>query len=362
MGPVLGRPARIGSGTDGSDFAALDPRERLDRLLTVFGQGDPVLILPHNDPDPDAIASTLGLGQLLAGAGRSCELAYGGIVGRAENRALVRYLGHPLHKLASGELRRSGAIALVDTQPAAGNNPISESEADRVRGVIDHHPNYEGTERVAFSDIRPGIGATSTIITEYIQAADLELSPALATALFYGIETDTMGLGRGASADDAAAYFYLHPLIDTEALADIQRAQLPAAYFQSLRRALDNSHLYDGLAVSYVGEMSYPDLAAEIADLLLRLEGVRWVLSLGKYKDSLILAARSRSRRGGSGRLVRSIVAGRGTAGGHGVMAGGQVVLEGLDPEAVAAELTRLALAHLKIPEDTPGEPLLDDS
>jgi nanoRNase/pAp phosphatase (c-di-AMP/oligoRNAs hydrolase) len=340
----------------------LNPKERLDRLLSALPGGEPILILPHNDPDPDAIAGVLGLNLLLTEAGRECELGYGGIVGRAENRALVRFLGQPIHRLAVSDIRRAKSIALVDTQPAAGNNLISEAEFSRVQAVLDHHPLIEGSEKFAFADIRPEVGASSTMITEYLRAAGLELPAALATALFYGIETDTMGLGRGAGPADTDAYFYLHPQIDAEALAEIHRAQLPAAYFQSLRTALDNARLYDSLAVSYVGDMTYPDLAAEIADLLLRLEGVRWVLSIGIYKDTLILAARSRTGRSGSGRLVRAIVGGRGTAGGHGTMAGGQIALEGQPPEKLAADLTQRALEHLKIREDTQGRPLLQGS
>jgi nanoRNase/pAp phosphatase (c-di-AMP/oligoRNAs hydrolase) len=339
----------------------VDPKERLDRLLSALPVGDPILILPHNDPDPDAIAGALGLEVLLTEAGRSCEMGYGGIVGRAENRALVRYLGQPMHRLALSDIRRAKVIALVDTQPAAGNNLISTAEFSRVQAVLDHHPLIEGTERVAYSDVRPEVGASSTMITEYLRAAGLELSPSLATALFYGIETDTMGLGRGATPADTDAYFFLHPRVDPEALAEIQRAQVPPAYFQSLRKALDSARVYESLAVSFVGEMTYPDLAAEIADLLLRLEGIKWVLTLGVYKGGLILAARSRSGRGGSGRLVRAIVEKQGTAGGHGAMAGGQIALEGQAPERLAADLTRRALVHLKLPEDAPGEPLLQD-
>jgi nanoRNase/pAp phosphatase (c-di-AMP/oligoRNAs hydrolase) len=339
----------------------VEPEERLDRLLSALPGGERILILPHNDPDPDAIAGMVGLNFLLTEAGRECDMGYGGIVGRAENRALVRYLNQPLHRVGAADIRRAKTIALVDTQPAAGNNLIYESEFPQVRAVLDHHPLIEATQRAAFSDVRPEIGAGSTMVTEYLRAAGLDLPAPLATALFYGIETDTLGLGRGASPADTEAYFFLHPQVDPEALAEIQRAQVPAAYFQSLRTALDSTRLYDSLAVSYVGEMTYPDLAAEIADLLLRLEGVKWVLSLGVYKDTLILAARSRSGRTGSGRLVRTIVAEQGTAGGHGTMAGGQIALEGRDPQAIAADLTRRALGHLKLPEDMPGKSLLPD-
>jgi nanoRNase/pAp phosphatase (c-di-AMP/oligoRNAs hydrolase) len=340
----------------------VDSKERLNRLLAALPVGEPILILPHNDPDPDALAGVLGLKVLLTEAGRECEMGYGGIVGRAENRALVRYLNQPFRKMTAFDVGKANVIALVDTQPAAGNNLISESEFPRVRAVLDHHPLIEATQHAAYSDIRPEIGAGSTMVTEYLRAAGLDLPTPLATALFYGIETDTMGLGRGASPSDTDAYFYLHPQVDPEALAEIQRAQLPPAYFQSLRTALDRTRIYDSLAVSYVGAMTYPDLAAEIADLLLRLEGVKWVLSIGVYKDNLILAARSRGSRIGSGRLVRTIVDGRGTAGGHGTMAGGQLPLESQSPEELAEDLTRRALVHLKLPEDMAGQPLLPDA
>jgi nanoRNase/pAp phosphatase (c-di-AMP/oligoRNAs hydrolase) len=203
------------------------------------------------------------------------------------------------------------------------------------------------------------VGATSTILTEYLQEAGLEPEPPLATALFYGIKTDTMGLGRDASPADVAAYLYLQPRIDVEALAEIEHAQVAHDYFRSFDDALRAAHLYDGVIISYVGPMAYPDLAAEMADLLLRLEGARWVLCLGVYKDDLILAARTRSRRGGAGRLVQEMVKERGTAGGHGTMAGGQVPLLEEDPEKMAIRLTRRALQYLKVAPETVGKPLI---
>lgn len=333
---------------DGS-LAAARP---LDQLLEALAGASNTLILPHNDPDPDAIASAVGLRYLLAQQAKlDAQVAYQGIIGRAENKALVRYLGRPLRQLAEADLRRASHVILVDTQPGAGNNPLPAGRFPAV--VVDHHTWRDESARAAFADVRPEQGSTSTIITEYLQAAALEPPEALATALFYGIKTDTMGLGRGAGLGDVAAYYYLQPLVDIEGLVEIERAQVPASYFKSYVTAIEAARIYGQVALAYIGAMSYPDQAAEMADLLSRLEGVQWVMCMGVFNESLVLAVRSRSRRTGAGQLVRAVVGDLGMAGGHGTMAGGQVPLRGVDPALLADRLGQAMLAHLKVPPAT---------
>ena len=330
----------------------------VDRLLqTVAGAGS-ILIVPHNDPDPDAIASAIGLRYLFAQRlGLETPVVYAGFIGRAENKAMVRYLGRPLKQLAAADLRESTHVALVDTQPGAGNNPLPAGRIPAI--VVDHHAWREETRSAPFWEVRSDLGASSTIVTEYLQAVALEPPPWLATALFYGIKTDTMGLGRGASMPDVAAYYYLQPLVDIEALMEIERAQVPASYFKSFVTAFQAARVFNSVVLSYIGTMSYPDQAAEIADLLSRLEGIQWVVCTGTYNGSLILAVRSRSRRTGAGKLVHAVVGDQGMAGGHGTMAGGHVPLRGADPAALADQLGQKTLTYLKIPADTPGKPLI---
>jgi len=332
--------------------------KRLDALREVVSGFHSLLILPHNDPDPDAIASATALGYLLEHRlGIRADIVYRGIIGRAENKALVRYLDHPLRRLTSPNLRQRVPKALVDTQPGAGNNALPPQSMATI--VIDHHPWREETAMAAFADVRSDVGATSSILTEYLQVAGVEIPSYLATALFYGIKTDTMGLGRGGSQTDAAAYFYLQPRIDVDALVEIERAQVPTEYFRSFDTALRTARMYEGVIISYVGRMAYPDLAAEIADLLLRLEGIRWVICMGIYQDDLILSVRTRQRRGGAGQLVRAIVGDRGAAGGHGTMAGGQVSTGGGEPQQLVQHLSQAALRYLKVPSETMGKPLI---
>jgi nanoRNase/pAp phosphatase (c-di-AMP/oligoRNAs hydrolase) len=331
---------------------------RTDQLVEALSGPGPVLILPHTDPDPDALAAALALRQLVESRGAiPAQVAYSGIVGRAENKALLRYLGQPVKRLTSEQLDSAERIALVDTQPGAGNNALPQDR--RAAVVIDHHPLKEASAGAAYAEVRPELGATSTILWEHFQAAGLEPPTPLATAMFYGIKTDTMGLGRGASPQDVAAYFDLQPRIDVESLYQIERAQVPAEYFESFARALHSTRLYDGVVVTDLGPMHYPDLAAEMADLLSRLQEARWVICLGTFRDNLVLAVRSRSQRQGAGKLARVMVGERGTAGGHGTYAGGQVLIGDDQLEDLKSRLVKRALDFLELAPETAPRPLL---
>jgi len=331
----------------------------LDQLSTVLNGHSELLIIPHNDPDPDSIAAAMGLSYLVSEKfGIDPRIGYRGIVGRAENKALVRYLKYPLHRLNQDEIQRRIPIALIDAQPGAGNNPLPAGFPTKI--VIDHHAWREETSLSEFIDVRPEVGASATILTEYLQAADLNIPSFLATGLFYGIKTDTMGLGRNTSPADTAAYLFLQPKVDVDALVQIERAQVSASYFKSLTSAIQAAHLYNNdLVVSYLGEMTYPDLGAEVADLLLRLQGIKWVICVGVYENDLILSVRSRSQRIRAGNLARQIIGTKGTAGGHGTMAGGQIRLLQQDPVQLSNQLVKSALQYLKGNDALDGKPLI---
>jgi nanoRNase/pAp phosphatase (c-di-AMP/oligoRNAs hydrolase) len=332
--------------------------DKLEQLHAVLDGHPRLLIIPHNDPDPDAIAASLGLRYLVAELyGIEAEICYSGIIGRAENKALVRYLGNPLKRLKKIPVRSDIPIALIDTQPGAGNHPVPTDIHPTI--VIDHHIPKELTSQAKFADIRTDAGASATIVTEYLQAGDISLPPTLATALFYGIKTDTMGLSRGASPADAAAYFFLQPKIDVESLVQIERAQVPDTYFKSLHTALQSTLVYDNLVIAYLGPVKYPDLGAEIADLLLRLKDVKWVICMGVFEGDLILSVRSRSRQIGAGNLVQHVAGNLGSAGGHGTMAGGQIRIGDREPRQLADQLTKSALIYLKGGSSLVGKPLI---
>lgn len=334
----------------------MNERGTLERLASVLKEVDKPVILPHNDPDPDALASAAALQHVLAHAfGIQSGISYKGIIGRAENRALMEYLGHEPDILDKAPATRS--VILVDTQPGAGNNPVQKIDA--VVATIDHHPRRRETRVVPFVDVRPQIGACATILTQYLQAAGLTPPKPLATALFYGIKSDTMALGRNVTADDVEAYVYLQGLVDPDALIEIEQAQVPAAYFRSINSTLEAAHVYGNVLIANVGAMAYPDLVAELADWLLRLKGVSWVICMGVYEQTLRVAVRTRRHNGGAGQLAQAIVGEDGIAGGHGTMAGGQIVLSGLTVTTAMARLRRRILNYFGIPADATGRRLM---
>ena len=320
--------------------------EQLQKVLDGYTK---LQIVPHNDPDPDAIAAAVTLSYLINKAFHiESHIIYRGHIGRAENKALVQYLGNPLRLVRASDWQLSSKIALVDTQPGAENNSLPPTRTVDI--VIDHHALNSATGTAEFVDVRPDLGATSTILTEYLLEAGIHPSVQLATVLFFGIKTDTLGLSRHAHPADVEAYFYLQPLIDVNALVQIEQAQVPITYYQSIDNAIHAGRIYDDdIVIAYLGNLTYPDLGAEIADFFMRLKGIQWVLCMGIFRDEMILSIRSRNKTIGAGKLVKEIIGELGTAGGHGMMAAGHINLKpGDDPYHLAVELEKNLLLNLK--------------
>jgi nanoRNase/pAp phosphatase (c-di-AMP/oligoRNAs hydrolase) len=289
------------------------------------------LVLTHDHPDPDALASAVALAHVLRGAlGRRATAAYGGMIGRAENREMVRGLKLRLSHVRHLQLSHFRHFALVDTQPGTGNNQLPHGVVPEV--VLDHHPRRGGTRVVPYADVRPAYGATATLAAEYLLASGLRVTASEATALVYAIRTETRDFGREASGPDKAVYDLLLPKVRKEALARIQHPRLPLSYFALLHRALERLSGVDNVVVSHLGPVPQPDIVPEVADLLLRLEGKTWSLVTGAHGDRLYLSLRTTNVRADAGRLVRRLVGRQGRGGGHGTMAGGWLPLSP-DPE-----------------------------
>ncbi|HUF79235.1 MAG TPA: DHHA1 domain-containing protein [Thermoanaerobaculia bacterium] len=301
------------------------------------------LVLTHDNPDPDAIASAAILGRILSnGFKRKVTLAYGGIVGRAENQELVRVLGAKFSHVRHLSSRAYQRFALVDAQPFTGNSQLPEGVVPDL--VFDHHPTRQPVPEVPFTDIRPDFGATATILAEYLQVSGLPYPKSLATAVVYAIRSETQEFGREYSEADKAVYDRLLPEIDRRTLARIQNARLPLSYFRNLHQALENLETVDTLIVSHLGVLEQPDIVPEVADLLLRMEGKTWSLSTGRFADRIYLSIRTTNQRADAGGLIRRLVGRRGKGGGHGMVAGGWIPFDrapGGDPVAVQKVLAR---------------------
>lgn len=313
------------------EASAARGRPKLERLLELARGRSNVLCQTHDYPDPDTIASALGLGWLLGElAGVEPVIGYGGVIERAENKTMIKQLGIKMRRTTRADFKKYGLVALLDTQPEVGNHCLPPERPPDV--VFDHHfPRaLEGPEP-KFFDVGGDYGATSTKIVELFIAADVAPPQDVATALFYGIKTDTQNLARDASDADVTAYLYLVGNVDNRILAEIENPQVPLDYFRVFNKAITRSKIYGRMIVSDLGEVYTPDLCAEVADRLLQIEGVRHALAVGWYEESLFLSLRTRSRAKNAGKILHGIVCkgGFGTAGGHGPMAGARLPVDG---------------------------------
>jgi nanoRNase/pAp phosphatase (c-di-AMP/oligoRNAs hydrolase) len=299
---------------------------KLAQLLELMADTSTMLIVLQDNPDPDAIASAMALRHLArTQADIQSSIAHGGIVGRAENLAMLRYLDLHLHPLSHIHFDRFDLVAAVDTQPGAGNNSLPPSILPDI--VIDHHPIRRPTHLALFKDIRSRYGATSTILYEYLCAAGIRPDLTLATALAYGIRSDTHELGRETTQADVAAYLALYPMANPRALSRIERGRVPPVYFAMLARAIQNARRFGNRMVTRIGQTHNPDMIGEVADLLLRCEGMDWVLCQGIFGKRALFSIRTSDPSANAGRVAHQVAGQRGSGGGHTVLAAGQIPL-----------------------------------
>ncbi|MBN1306695.1 MAG: DHH family phosphoesterase [Chitinispirillaceae bacterium] len=283
-----------------------------------------VLILTHDYPDPDCIAAAFGTSHLCVFWGvPSPVVSFGGFVGRAENRAMVRFLDIAMVPFVLIDVKEFEKIILVDSFPGKGNISLPPSVV--VNAVIDHHPAPPDTAIGCFQDIRNDIGATSTIITKYLLEAHCPITQKLATALFYGIKTDTGDMRRDVSPHDLDCYKYLFDLIDHRLLSYIEYPDRDVEYFRLLHRAVRSGTSYEDLGYIHLGSISTPDYVAEMADLFHALEKLEWMICSGIFRNQIFFSIRSK-KMNTSGfqaeRLVRQL---GGSGGGHGRAAAGRI-------------------------------------
>jgi len=304
--------------------AAEKTGSKVQRLTELFAGKAYLLVVMQDNPDPDSLAAAMSLRRLAKSlANLNVSIACGGTVGRGENRALVKYLGMNLRAPAEVDYEKFDLVAMVDTQPGTGNNSLPVSVEPDI--VIDHHPIRRQTRTVTFTDIRSSYGATSTILVEYLIEAGITPDTPLATALLYGIRSDTQDLGREASRFDIEAIEFLYPYANKRMLGVIQRGKVPRVYYQMLADALRNARVQGPAVITDLGEIDNPDMIAEVADLLLREDETTWTMCTGFWKDKLLISLRTSEESNLAEKVIKRIVARRGTGGGHLTYAGGQI-------------------------------------
>lgn len=301
-------------------------RTVLNALDQQLAKARAVLVILHDNPDPDAIASGLALATLAESyCDTKATIAYGGLLGRAENRAMISQLEIPLEKIENITFKNFDCIAMVDTQPGQGNNSLPAEVHTHI--VFDHHASSSQIEAelVVYNS---KIGATATLLCELLQEAKIEFKVNLATAIAYAIRSETQELRREANKRDIQAYLTVYPLCSLPKMGAITNPTLVDGYFKELAIALNRACKFRHLMFIPLGYVGAPEIIAEMADMFLRRERTSWVLAVGNINGTMYLSLRTNRKNAKAFRVVQKIVQNTVNAGGHDQFAGGKIDLE----------------------------------
>ncbi len=290
-------------------------RARVQQYQRYFADADRVLILLHNDPDPDALASGLALRNLLRRTKTTAIIGAVQGVTRPENLRMANMLDihvEPMTPAAFGEYDR---IATVDVQPHYFGGRL-----DRADLVIDHHPEQPGYSAV-FKDIRADYGSTCTILTEHLRAVDVNISERTATAMLYAIKSDTLFFARHTNRVDLEAFTFLYPLADAALIRKMEGAEITLERLDYVNRASQGGVMREQVFCAFIGEAPREDFIPYTADFFLQLEDVKWTIVAGVVGTNLVMSVRNLGYSRNAGEFVKRWFGDIGSAGGHRAMA-----------------------------------------
>jgi nanoRNase/pAp phosphatase (c-di-AMP/oligoRNAs hydrolase) len=324
-------------------------RARVQQYQRYFEDAGRVLILLHNDPDPDAMASGLALRNLLRRTKTTAIIGALQGVTRPENLRMANLLDIQVEQVTTAQFADFACIATVDVQPHYFGGLL-----DRVDLVIDHHPEQPGYNAV-FKDIRADYGSTCTILTEHLRAVDVNISERTATAMLYAIKSDTLFFARQTNRSDLEAFTYLYPLADPAMIRKMEGAEITLERLDFVRQALEGGSHSDQVFCAYLGDTSREDSITYVADFFLQLENTKWTIIAGTVNGTLIVSVRNLGYSRNAGEFVRRWFLDIGSAGGHRAMAKAIVPMERflekfgpLEPGEIQGKIRELALTFLR--------------
>ncbi|MCH5277888.1 MAG: DHH family phosphoesterase [Desulfovibrionaceae bacterium] len=322
---------------------------QLAALQQLLKREDNWLILIN--ADPDAMAGALAFQRLIRHRVHTVTIASINEVTRPDNLSMIRYLRLPVVRWQPVLSRGFQCFAIVDSQPS--HSPAFDDVDFSV--IIDHHPLPGQPHAAPFQDIRPEYGATSTLMTEYLYNAGIRPGRRLATALQYGIRTDTNTFSRHASEVDLRAYHYLTRFGDPLLLNRIMRSEYLPQWLPYFSRAFETLRPCGRGHYTSLGEVESPDLLVVVADFFLKVHGLRWVAVCGVCAGTVVVVFRGGLGVVDLGRLAAQAFGEVGSAGGHRTMARAEFPVQALDGEALDSFTCRRIQAAASIHRARPG-------
>jgi len=275
--------------------------------------------------DPDALASALALKRIFWRKAKKIEIYHVNPIERPDNLSLIRLLG--IKTISFRQLKRSTFTkwALVDSQP---NHHDSFKKFD-FDVIIDHHPAMDGVS-ARHLDIKEDYGATATLMTEYLKSEKIKPSPRVATALFYGIKTDTNNFVRESSTSDINAFRYVYRFANMNIIKKVESSEMTLKTLDIYRSAMKKLTIIDDTAIVGMGRIKEAAILVILADFFLKLAEASWTIVSGVMDQKLVVVFRNAGIRGNAGKLARQLFGEFGSAGGHRDAARAEIPLENI--------------------------------
>jgi nanoRNase/pAp phosphatase (c-di-AMP/oligoRNAs hydrolase) len=313
--------------------------------LNVLGEYASFLVVMHDNPDPDAIAAGWAISCLIERRlSGSVRLVGAGAIVRAENKHMVELLSPPVELVCEIAVDERTAAILVDCGLEKTNHLLTRASARPV-AIIDHHVTGDEDRKLPFADIRTGVAASASIAASYLREQQIEPGMQLATAVLYAIRTETRGTATCHSPLDRSVVTWLTGLADATLLAEIETAPLGREYYGDLALAMQNTFVYGDAALCFLPRASCAEIVGEVADLLIRGEGIQRVLCAAVVAGDLMLSARTERDGDNAARLLQTTLDGLGGCGGHVHRAGGSIIGVGKKSEDLYVDLRTRWLA-----------------
>jgi nanoRNase/pAp phosphatase (c-di-AMP/oligoRNAs hydrolase) len=338
-----------------TEFSRSLTRARVQQYQRYLSDADRILIMLHNDPDPDAMASGLALRNVLRRTKTTAIIGALQGVTRPENLRMLNLLDIHVDIMTPEAIREFDRICMVDVQPHYFGGLI-----DRVDLVIDHHPEQSGYTAV-FKDVRADYGSTCTILTEHLRAVDVNISERTATAMLYAIKSDTLFFNRQTNRVDIEAFSFLYPLADAAMIRKMEGAEITSERLEYVVRAHKSGRLVEQVYCAFLGMLPREDFIPYVADFFLQLEHVKWTVIAGIVNDSLVVSVRNLGYSKNAGEFARRFFGDIGNAGGHRAMAKAVVPMRAFrdkftldDSDHISAKLQEMVSQFLH--EAVPGD------
>ena len=282
-------------------------------------KGHRIFLQTHDYPDPDAIASAYGLKELLARFDISSTICYSGTIEKVNTKRMLTLFDIDIVNAVNiTDMTENDYIIAIDGQKY--NSNFAELCGCEV-ACIDHHPTFTPCN-YRFSEIEI-TGACASIIATYYKELNIRPGKNVATALIYGIKTDTSDFIRGGTSLDSDMFAYLYPKSDHDKITTLYQNVLCVGDLQAYATAIENIHIYDNCGFAMLDNNCPDALIATISDFILSIDVIEISIVYSVRNEGIKFSVRSELPQIDAGKLAYEVLRDYGGGGGHKSMAGG---------------------------------------